>query len=64
VEWAGSEWHRIYFYFYSQLKWKLFDAWHRFPALMRIERETDIRRQKWRMKIWDLLPDYKPQDTA
>ncbi|KAL7036898.1 hypothetical protein ACKWTF_008986 [Chironomus riparius] len=46
-----------------QMKWKLFDAWHRFPALMKIERETEVRRQKWRMKIWDLLPDYKPQDA-
>ncbi|KAG5681010.1 hypothetical protein PVAND_010477 [Polypedilum vanderplanki] len=46
-----------------QIKWKLFDAWQRFPALMKIERETEIRRQKWRMKIWDLLPDYKPQDA-
>jgi hypothetical protein len=29
---------------------------------MKIERETEVRRQKWRMKVWDVLPDYEPQD--
>ncbi|CRK98413.1 CLUMA_CG011771, isoform A [Clunio marinus] len=46
-----------------QIKWILFECWQRFPAIMKIERETEVRRQKWRMKVWDLLPDYKPQDT-
>lgn len=31
---------------------------------MKIERETEVRRQKWRMKVWDLLPDYKPQQNT
>ncbi|CAO1345607.1 unnamed protein product [Diamesa tonsa] len=43
-----------------QLKWKIVDHWRRLPAILRIEKETDIRRQKWRLKIWDMLPDYKP----
>lgn len=47
-----------------QMKWKLFECWQRFPAIMKIERETEVRRQKWRMKVWDLLPDYSPQDTT
>jgi hypothetical protein len=47
-----------------QIKWKLFECWRRFPAIMKIERETEVRRQKWRMKVWDLLPDYSPQDTT
>lgn len=28
--------------------------------ILRIEKETEMRRQRWRMKIWELLPDYKP----
>jgi hypothetical protein len=53
----------IIVFIFSQIKWKLFECWHRFPAIMKIERETEVRRQKWRMKVWDLLPDYKPQET-
>ncbi|XP_055643006.1 calponin homology domain-containing protein DDB_G0272472 [Toxorhynchites rutilus septentrionalis] len=43
-----------------QLKWKVFERWQRLHIILKIEKETELRRQRWRMKIWELLPDYKP----
>lgn len=45
------EWH---------LKWKVLDHWQRLPQMLQLEKETEERRQRWRMKIWELLPDYNP----
>ncbi|XP_052867937.1 uncharacterized protein LOC128273904 [Anopheles cruzii] len=47
-------------HFEWQLKWKVFERWQRLHIILRIEKETEMRRQRWRMKIWELLPDYKP----
>uniref|UniRef100_A0A1A9ZZP6 Sfi1 spindle body domain-containing protein n=1 Tax=Glossina pallidipes TaxID=7398 RepID=A0A1A9ZZP6_GLOPL len=43
-----------------QLKWKVLDCWRRLKQMLQLERETEERRQKWRMKIWELIPDYTP----
>lgn len=48
---AHYEWH---------LKWRVLDRWRRLPQILQLERETDIRRQRWRVKVWELLPDYRP----
>ncbi|XP_011190867.2 uncharacterized protein LOC105217523 [Zeugodacus cucurbitae] len=48
---SHHEWH---------LKWKVLDCWQRLPQILQLERETEERRQRWRMKIWELLPDYTP----
>ncbi|XP_059218900.1 calponin homology domain-containing protein DDB_G0272472 [Stomoxys calcitrans] len=45
------EWH---------LRWKVLDCWQRLPQILQLEKETEERRQRWRMKIWELLPDYTP----
>lgn len=42
------------------LKWRVIDHWQRLHVILKIEKETEERRQRWRMKIWELLPDYKP----
>lgn len=42
------------------MKFKIMDRWQRLPTILKIEKETEQRRQKWRMKIWELLPDYRP----
>ncbi|KAH8262898.1 hypothetical protein KR044_001764 [Drosophila immigrans] len=52
---SHHEWH---------LKWKVLDCWQRLPQMLRLERETEERRQRWRMKIWELLPDYKPREDS
>ncbi|XP_037957415.1 uncharacterized protein LOC119687232 [Teleopsis dalmanni] len=41
-------------------RWKVIDCWRRLPHILCLERETEERRQRWRMKIWELLPDYVP----
>lgn len=48
---SHHEWH---------LKWKVLDCWQRLPQILQLERETEERRQRWRLKIWELLPDYTP----
>lgn len=49
------------FRLFRQLKWKCLIYWSRLPAINKIEKETEERRQKWRMKIMELCPDYKPK---
>ncbi|KAH8283062.1 hypothetical protein KR054_011935 [Drosophila jambulina] len=46
------------------LKWKVLDCWRRLPQILKIEKETEERRQRWRLKIWELLPDYKPREDS
>jgi hypothetical protein len=46
--------------FLRQLKWKVLEHWQRLPAITKIEKETEMRRLRWRNKIWELLPDYTP----
>ncbi|KNC33839.1 hypothetical protein FF38_08988 [Lucilia cuprina] len=48
---SHHEWH---------LKWKVLDCWQRLPQILQLEKETEERRQRWRLKIWELLPDYTP----
>ncbi|ALC38607.1 CG17258 [Drosophila busckii] len=52
---SHHEWH---------LKWKVLDCWQRLPQILQLEKETEERRQRWRMKIWELLPDYKPREDS
>ncbi|XP_037710756.1 calponin homology domain-containing protein DDB_G0272472 [Drosophila subpulchrella] len=52
---SHHEWH---------LKWKVLDCWRRLPQILKVEKETEERRQRWRMKIWELLPDYKPREDS
>lgn len=46
------------------LKWRVLDRWRRLRQVLQLERETDERRQRWRVKIWELLPDYRPNADA
>lgn len=52
---AHYEWH---------LKWRVLDHWQRLRQMLQLEKETDERRQRWRVKIWELLPDYRPNASA
>lgn len=47
--------------YYRQLKWKVLVHWQRLPAINKIDKETEERRQKWRLKIMELCPDYAPK---
>ena len=48
--------------FLRHLKWKVLEHWHRLPMIVKLEKETEERRQRWRIKIWELLPDYMPNE--
>ncbi|KAK5645485.1 hypothetical protein RI129_006785 [Pyrocoelia pectoralis] len=37
-----------------------FYQWKSFPAIMVIERAKEEKKRKWREKVWEILPDYKP----
>lgn len=42
------------------LKWRVLDHWRRLQVILKIEKETEERRERWRHKIYELLPDYTP----
>lgn len=42
------------------LKWKVLDHWRRLKIILIIEKETEERRERWRHKIQELIPDYMP----
>lgn len=42
------------------LKWRSIEHWQRLHAILHLEKEIEARRQRWRNKIWELLPDYSP----
>lgn len=51
---------KIHIYICRHLKWRVLDHWRRLQAILRIEKETEERRERWRHKIYELLPDYTP----
>lgn len=42
------------------MKWKVLEHWRRLHAILKIEKETEARRERWRSKIYELIPDYTP----
>lgn len=43
-----------------QLMWKVLEHWRRLHAIIQFEKETESRRERWRSKIHELIPDYAP----
>lgn len=44
------------------MKWKVLEHWRRLHAILKIEKETKERRERWRSKVIELIPDYTPND--
>ncbi|XP_031622944.1 uncharacterized protein LOC116340532 [Contarinia nasturtii] len=42
------------------MKWKVLEHWRRLHAILKIEKDTEERRERWRSKIYELIPDYTP----
>lgn len=40
--------------------WKVLEHWRHLHAIIQIEQETEARRERWRNKIHELIPDYTP----
>lgn len=45
---------------FRHLKWKVLEHWRHLHAILQIEKETEARRERWRSKIHELVPDYTP----
>ena len=45
---------------YRTLLKQYFNLWKKLPFAMRLEREKEKRKQVLRMKVQEMLPDYKP----
>lgn len=58
----GNAWLELILRFFlcRHLKWRVMDHWRRLQAILKIEKETEARRERWRHKIYELLPDYTP----
>lgn len=35
--------------------WKMLEHWQRLHSVLKLERETEERRQRWRHKIWEII---------
>lgn len=42
------------------MKWKVIEHWRRLHSVIKIEKEMQARRERWRVKISELIPDYSP----
>ncbi|XP_030758707.1 coiled-coil domain-containing protein 191 [Sitophilus oryzae] len=39
-----------------------FYLWKSLPAVLQLEKARDERKRKWREKVWEVLPDFKPPE--
>ncbi|KAJ8928029.1 hypothetical protein NQ314_019440 [Rhamnusium bicolor] len=39
-----------------------FYLWRSLPAVIQLEKAKELKKQKWREKVWEILPDYKPPE--
>ncbi|CAG4982140.1 unnamed protein product [Parnassius apollo] len=49
-------------YHNSNLLFKTFTCWRTLPALNALKREQEVRKLRWREKVLQVVPDYKPPD--
>lgn len=45
---------------YRWLKWRVIGCWQTLPKIMSLEREHESRKQRWRIKVQQVLPDFVP----
>ncbi|KAJ8938707.1 hypothetical protein NQ318_007995 [Aromia moschata] len=38
--------------------------WRSLPAVIQLEKAKELKKQKWREKVWEVLPDYKPPEDV
>ncbi|KAK9877049.1 hypothetical protein WA026_016078 [Henosepilachna vigintioctopunctata] len=39
-----------------------FFQWKSLPTVLKLEKVKEERKQKWRKKVWEILPDYQPSE--
>ncbi|XP_068632645.1 coiled-coil domain-containing protein 191 [Battus philenor] len=54
------KWNKSILYYNSTLLFKTFTCWRSLPALNALRREQEARKLRWREKVLQVVPDYKP----
>ncbi|XP_038214896.1 coiled-coil domain-containing protein 191 [Zerene cesonia] len=58
----SMKWTKAVNYHNCNLLFKTFTCWRTLPALNALQREQEVRKLKWRQKVLQVVPDYKPPD--
>ncbi|KAL3268920.1 hypothetical protein HHI36_008007 [Cryptolaemus montrouzieri] len=45
-----------------KLLFQSFFQWKSLPTVLKLEKAKEERKQKWRQKVWEILPDFKPSE--
>lgn len=48
--------------FFRRLLFHYFYLWRSLPAVMQLEKAKELKKRKWREKVWEVIPDYKPPE--
>ncbi|XP_045534708.1 coiled-coil domain-containing protein 191 [Papilio machaon] len=56
------KWYKAEIYHNSNLLFKTFTCWRALPALNALIREQEARKLRWREKVLQVVPDYKPPE--
>uniref|UniRef100_A0AAR5PN76 Sfi1 spindle body domain-containing protein n=1 Tax=Dendroctonus ponderosae TaxID=77166 RepID=A0AAR5PN76_DENPD len=47
-----------------KLLFQCFYQWRSLPVVIQLEEAKEEKKRKWREKVWDILPDYRPSEEA
>ncbi|CAK1540572.1 unnamed protein product [Leptosia nina] len=56
------KWRKAVKYHNCNLLFKVFTCWRTLPAINALKREQETRKLKWRQKVLQVVPDYKPPE--
>ncbi|XP_077294903.1 uncharacterized protein LOC143917294 [Arctopsyche grandis] len=57
-----KQWIIAILHYERNLQWKVIGCWQTLPAIMNIERDQEARKQRWRLKVQEVLPDFIPRE--
>lgn len=46
-----------------RLLFQYFHQWRYLPTVIQLEKSKEETKRKWREKVWEILPDYRPPET-
>ncbi|KAJ8920181.1 hypothetical protein NQ315_011842 [Exocentrus adspersus] len=47
-----------------RLLFHYFYLWRSLPAVIQLEKAKELKKRKWREKVWEIVPDYKPPEDV
>lgn len=48
--------------YFRCLLFNCFYQWRSLKAVLELEKAKELKKQKWREKVWEILPDYRPPE--